>query len=271
MQRLACLVPVVAVAVAGCASGTPTGPEGPPEYLALGDSVAFGYDPRVDNAHQTQVTGYAELVASQQAMEISNASCPGEASGGFMTADGNDNGCRENRQAYALHVSYSGTQLQYALDFLAHHPRTELVTIDLGANDVSKLNRMCNAQFSCVLAGIITTLQDYDKNMDNIFGEIRKVYDGPLVGLGIYNPYPNDSTAEWGLGKLNGILAMQLAKYDGVFVDGMAAFKGAAADPCADGLLVKMADGTCDIHPSPAGHTVLANAIDAAITGAPAQ
>jgi lysophospholipase L1-like esterase len=269
MLRSLTLVPVLMVAA--CASGSPSDVEGPPAYLALGDSVAYGYNPLTDNAHQPQNTGYVELLGSQRGLDVANASCPGEASGGFISPDGNDNGCRDNRQLYALHVDYNGTQLAFAIDYLKKHPNTELVTIDLGANDVSKLNRMCQAQFSCVLAGITTTLLDYDKNMNYILGELRKVYDGQLVGMGIYNPYPNDSTAEWGLGKLNGEFATELAAHDGVFVDGLAAFKTASADPCADGLLVKMPDGTCDIHPTAKGHEILATAIETTLTGTVTQ
>jgi hypothetical protein len=33
-------------------------------------------------------------------------------------------------------------------------------------------------------------------------------------------------------------------------------------DPCAAGLLIKLPDGTCNIHPSPAGHLLLARAIE---------
>lgn len=256
----------IVAALTGCASGVATAPEGPAEYLALGDSVAFGYDPRVDHAHEAQYSkGYAELLAANQSLEETNASCPGEASGGFMSPDGNDNGCRENRQAYTLHVSYEGTQLAYAVDYLQTHPNTQLVTLDLGGNDVGKLNNMCAGSTTCIFSGIVGTLTDYDKNMGYIFSELRKVYKGPLVGLAIYNPYPTDTTAEWGLGKLNGLLAAQVASHDGIFVDGLAAFHAASPDPCKDGLLIAMPDGTCDIHPSPAGHKVLADAIEAAI------
>jgi len=166
-------------------------------------------------------------------------------------------------------VKYSGTQLAFAIDFLKKHPSTELVTIDLGGNDVGKLNDMCAGSFQCVLGGLVSTLESYDKNMEYIFSELRKVYDGPLLGVGIYNPYPGDSTAEWGLGKLNALLAAQLTAHGGTFVDGLAAFKAVSADPCKDGLLIMMPDGQCDIHPSPKGHEVLAAAVENALGSAP--
>src|ERR1041385_4653158 len=147
MRRLLACIPVVAA----CASAPGSSPHQSPSYLALGDSVAFGYDPRTDHAHDS---GYAELVAANQQLDLSNAACPGEESGGFSSPDGEDRGCRENRAKYALHVQYTGTQLAFAVDYLKKHPGTELVTIDLGGNDVGKLNDTCMGQFSCILAGV---------------------------------------------------------------------------------------------------------------------
>jgi hypothetical protein len=39
------------------------------------------------------------------------------------------------RTQFALHVQYQGTQMEYALEYLAVHRHTQLVTIDIGAND----------------------------------------------------------------------------------------------------------------------------------------
>ena len=95
---------------------------------------------------------------------------------------------------------------------------------------------------------------------------LRKVYDGPLVALSIYNPYPADSTAQYALDRMNAILTEQTHLHGGTMADGMTAFSEAAnGDPCAAGLLIAMPDGTCDVHPTPAGAQVLADAIDAAM------
>src|SRR4051812_17361312 len=73
--------------------------DGPATYLALGDSIAFGYDPSTDHSSDA---GYPELLAQRRGLALSNAACPGEASGGFLSETGDDNGCRENRMKYAL-------------------------------------------------------------------------------------------------------------------------------------------------------------------------
>jgi lysophospholipase L1-like esterase len=252
------LLAAALLAATGCATAALSEDQAP-SYLALGDSVAFGFDPRVDLTTQ-EVRGYPELLAERRGLELMNLACPGEASGGFVDPRGIDNHCRENRQQYPLHVDYAGTQLHAAIELLQATPSVELVTIDLGANDVFLLDHLCGRDLSCILANFVTTLHDYDKNLDFIFTQLRKVYDGPLVALTIYNPYPGDSTAQYAIEKINEALARHVEQRGGVVADGMAAFAG---DPCTGGLLIGMPDGSCDVHPSEQGAAKLADAIEA--------
>lgn len=242
-----------------------------PTYLALGDSVAFGFDPLVDTQRTAAFAGYPEVLAARRDLPVANASCPGEASGGFISPTGADNHCRENKAAYPLHVAYDGTQLEYALAYLADHPETALVTIDLGGNDVSRLNDVCAGEVGCLLESFGPMLIDYSNNLDAIFAALRGAYDGPLVALAIYNPKPDDATYQFGLERLNGALAARAAEHDAILADGAAAFAQAAGseDPCAAGLIIALPDGTCDIHPSALGDEVLADAVEAALTDAP--
>jgi hypothetical protein len=57
-----------------------------------------------------------------------------------------------------------------------------------------------------------------------------------------------------------------LHRHTRLVADGFAAFEGPSAafggSACAAGLLIKLPDGTCNIHPSPAGHLLLAQAIE---------
>ena len=255
----------ICAALSGCATAALSEDEAP-SYLALGDSVAFGFDPRVDLTRD-EVRGYPEVLAEQRGLSVTNLACPGEASGGFVDPRGADNKCRENRLKYPLHVEYAGTQLAAAVEFLAATPNTKLVTIGLGANDIFLLEQKCGRVLSCVLGGLITTLHDYEKNLDFIFSQLRKVYDGPLVALTIYNPYPGDSTAQYAIEKVNEALAHKIESRGGIVADGMAAFAG---DPCKAGLLIGMPDGSCDVHPSEQGAAKLADAVETAL-GAPVE
>ena len=211
----------------------------------------------------TPPTAYPELVAAAEGLEVVNVACPGEATGGFIASWGNDNHCRENRVAYPLHVAYDGTQLEFAVAFLREHPDTQLVTIDIGGNDLSKLVDVCGTDPTCVLRDFFGVMMEYSHNLDTIFRSLREVYAGPLVALTIYNPFPEDTAARYALGKLNEELAAKVLAFDGAVADGMAAFNAAAngRTPCAAGLLIAMPDGSCDVHPSPAGDRVLADAI----------
>ena len=157
MLRMKVWTVVMAAALAsGCATGAPL-ESASGTYLALGDSVAFGFNPLVDLRSQ-QVSGYPELIAEARGLEITNLACPGEATGGFVSSNGADNHCRENRKAYPLHVAYDGTQLQAAVEYLAATPETELVTIDIGANDVFLLDHLCGRDFACILSNFVATI-----------------------------------------------------------------------------------------------------------------
>src|SRR5205807_7890686 len=90
--------------------------------------------------------GYPEVVARRLHLRDVNASCPGEATGGFLSLTGTDNGCRAYRFVFhfPLHVSYTGTQMDFAVDYLRRHREVRLVTIDLGANDLFVVQRLCS-------------------------------------------------------------------------------------------------------------------------------
>src|SRR6266568_8706008 len=129
MRKLAVLVSALALFMS---SALPAGAASEGHgYLALGDSVAFGTNPLLDAHNAANFVGYPEIVAQTLDIEHVNASCPGEATGGFISPTGLDNVCRPYRTTFPLHVAYTGTQLAFAVNFLKNHPRTRLVTIDL--------------------------------------------------------------------------------------------------------------------------------------------
>ena len=98
--RRAAVVAGIAVGMAGIVpalpawAGSVTGPAANGTYLALGDSVAFGYvppqavpAPNYRSAHS--FVGYPEDVAQALRVRVWNASCPGETTASMLTA-----GCR---------------------------------------------------------------------------------------------------------------------------------------------------------------------------------
>jgi len=278
LRRLLVLLAVVAAAAiaAGTAAGDPVnGNDSNGTYLALGDSVAFGYvppqavpAPNYLDAHS--FVGYPEYLAQQLNERVTNASCPGETSESMLVAGAQSNGCENSpgspvgyRTLYPLHVQYQGTQMAYALQYLTAHKHTRLVTIDIGANDAFLCQETtlddCASELPAVAAEIAT-------NLTTIFRELRAAgYTGPIVALTYYSLSYSDLTQIEAAEFLDSVIATVATANGGIVADGFGAFAGPSAafggDPCAAGLLIKLPNGTCNIHPSAAGHRLLAAAI----------
>src|SRR5207245_8142772 len=117
--------------------------------------------------------GYPEYVGQALRFTTTNASCPGEATGGFSSLVGADNGCRSFRANAPLHVSYTGTQLDFATRLLAAPPNTRLVTIGLGANDAFLLQSACAGDPQCIANGLPQVLATIGANMNAILGALN--------------------------------------------------------------------------------------------------
>jgi len=268
------LIPALPAAAAplGGAGGNGT-------YLALGDSVAFGYVPpeavpAPDYFDPSSFVGYQEDVAQALHIPVANASCPGETTASFYIPGAQSNGCENSpgssvgyRTEFPLHVQYAGTQMLYALKYLATHRNTRLVTINIGANDAF-LCQETTADKCASPAELQATLKKIQVNLAVIYALIRDVarYHGPLVALTYYSLSYSDPTQVASTEALNSAIASVTEKFGGRVADGFAAFEGpslaAGGSPCAAGLLIKLPDGTCNIHPSPEGHQLLAQAIE---------
>jgi len=260
-------------------AGSVTGPAANGTYLALGDSVAFGYvppqavpAPNYRSAHS--FVGYPEDVAQALRVRVWNASCPGETTDSMLVAGVVSNGCENSpgsptgyRTLYQLHVQYQGTQMEYALRYLAVHRHTQLVTIDIGANDAFLCQETTTDKCSSP-AELGAVLQKIQANLTTIYTQIRDVahYQGLLVALTYYSLNYSDPVQVAEIKLLNAVIAGVTGAFGGKVADGFAAFEGPSAafggSPCAAGLLIKLPDGTCNIHPSPAGHLLLAQAIE---------
>jgi lysophospholipase L1-like esterase len=239
-----------------------------PSYLALGDSIAFGFNPLVSFADAENFLGYPEALAKMLGIDVANASCPGEASGGFISLTGKDNGCRDYRflAHFPLHVDYDTAQLDFAVAYLRDHRKTRLVTIDIGINDLLLLVKTCLGDAGCVVAGLPALLQALGANLQTIYSGIRAAgFHGELVALTYYATNFADPVQVLVIGALNRVVAGAAIGARGRVANGYAAFEGAAApfggSSCAAGLLIRLTSTTCDDHPSPKGRDLLAAAI----------
>lgn len=252
-----------------------------PSYLALGDSVAFGYRPAAVTTlegylNPANFTGYPEDLAKSLRLKLVNASCPGETTSSMINPAAPSNGCEATVQGGSgyrgfapLHVGYKGSQLSYAVRYLQRHPGTKLVTIDIGANDFfvcqqTTADYCAGADFDRVLAKI-------DENLSTILSALRNQahYRHALVVLTYYALVYRTGAAAAQTGKLNAALTEPAARYDALIANGYAAFRAASdssgGDTCAAGLRIKLPAGGCDLHPSALGQRVLAAAIQRAL------
>jgi hypothetical protein len=246
----------------------------PQEYLALGNSVAFGFNPLLDESNADNFIGYPTPAAAALKEALTNASCPGETSSHFISLTGSDNGCGFYHNHFPLHVAYSTTQLAFADGFLQSHPKTLVVSIDIGANDLFVLENGCGgastpAEIKCILDGLPAMLATLSANLNTIYGHIRNLdgYHHKLVALTYYSLNYRDPTGTSVISQVNQVVANRTLAWKGIVADGFGAFAAASSasggDTCLAGLriVVKTSPLTCDIHPSPAGRDLLAQAI----------
>jgi lysophospholipase L1-like esterase len=242
-------------------------------YLALGDSVVFGYITKAgyEYANPNNFVGYPDYVSQALRFSTTNASCPGEATGGFISSTGADNGCRPFRAGAALHVSYSGTQLVFATTFLKAHPDTKLVTIGLGANDAFLLESACAGDPTCIGSGLHDVLATISANMRTILDALRATrFHGVLMVVNYYSLDYSDAAGTGLTELLNQAITAPAAADQAVVADAFDAFKVAASTPfaggnsCKAGLLNASPQNQflCDVHPSQSGQQLLAHTVE---------
>jgi lysophospholipase L1-like esterase len=271
---LACVLALVSVVPA---SATSTSNSNPNNYLALGDSVPFGYNPLLvkPGVDPSVFVGYPQLAANlfRPKLKVFNASCPGETSGSLIDVRAPDNGCQSYRQYIgALHVSYQGSQLQYAERYVAANSRTKFVSLMIGANDLLLLQDSCAKAVDvnkCIFDGLPGLLGALQTNLTTIYTGLRTAgYRGDFIAVTYYSTNYADPVITGAVGAVDGVLAGVTKAFGGKVADGFGTFEAATApsggDTCAAGLLIRLTTSTCNIHPSPAGAALLASALYAA-------
>jgi lysophospholipase L1-like esterase len=254
-------------------------------YLALGDSVPFGY--RESNAidkphyvHQKNLVGYPELVAKNLGLKVTNAACPGETTASFRNTSAQSNGCENSfskgnppqpvgyRTLYPLHVKYKNakqSQMAFAEAYLKAHPNTRLVSLMIGAND----GLICQEKYPDGCVGEITKVTNQiTKNTKKIFKGLRKTahYKGQIVLMTYYSPDYTSGIDTIEFNALNSAVEKAAKPYHVTIADGYGQFETAAqngsGNSCTAGLLtaLKTNPASCGIHPSRAGQALLAQA-----------
>lgn len=244
----------------------------PQTYLALGDSLAFGYSQSRFEANypgespEAFETGYvndfgAFLERLRPNVQIVNDGCPGE------TTDSLIEGPCLYGEAYPLHHPYSGgptsSQLSDALSYIASNPgRVKTITIDIGANDaLHVIEGTCKLEASCILSEAPSLFEHVGSNVGYILRSLRQADPhASIIVLGLYNPFGSAIAGGTQLtAALNEVLASVSSSVDARFADPLPSFNppGAAEQPTLC-LLTNMCTEKPDIHPTDAGYRVLA-------------
>jgi lysophospholipase L1-like esterase len=243
------------------------------QYLALGDSVAFGYITQSGYMYVNpeNFVPYTEYLGRMLDLDAVNAACPGETTSGFQSFGGVDNGCRLYRTYFPLHVAYDSTQLDFATDFLGRHRRARLVTIGLGANDVAVLQNECAGApdpVACITVGLPPVLDLLQLNMEAILAQLRAArFRGTIVVVNYFSRDYSDPVQTGLVELLNQTLSAAAVGEGVVVADVFSAFEAAVAaaggQTCVAGLLNASPQDqwSCDVHPSQSGQRLIAETV----------
>lgn len=272
----AAVLALIMAGAANFASAAPPDAPGNSSFLALGDSVVFGYITQAGYAYvnPNNFVGYPEYVGGELRLDTANAACPGETTSGFLLPTGTDNGCRAFKHAFPLHVAYASTQLEFATSFLATHKHARLVTIALGANDIFVLQNSCGGNVGCIQAGLPAVLATIGSNMNSILNSLRATgFRGVLMVVNYYSLDYTDPLETFITTHLNQTLAAVAGVNGAVVADAFTAFQTAAltlpspntGKTCVAGLLnaSPQSQFLCDVHPSQSGQQLLSDTVEA--------
>ncbi len=246
-------------------------------YLALGDSVSFGFITQAgfEYVDPDNFIGFPTYVGQTARLNTTNAACPGETSGSFRSAAVPDDGCRTYRGAVPLHVSYASTQLDFAVSFLKSHPDTRLVTVGLGANDILLLRSLCLNDPTCIAAGLPGVLGGIIANLQLTINDLAAAgFRGIIVVVNYYSLDYSDPNETAITAALNQALATAAAPTGTVVADVFTAFQtvagAAGGHTCNVGLLnaSPLDQFTCDVHPSQSGQMLIARTVAQAYAAA---
>jgi lysophospholipase L1-like esterase len=246
-------------------------------YLALGDSVAFGYqEPQVVPAPNylspSSFLGYPEQLGAELHLRVTNAACPGETSASLISASAQSNGCENAyRKNFPLHVRYKGAQLAYGIAFLRSHREVKLVSVMVGANDLFLCQKTTSdgCASRAEQSAVFTKLA---RDVRQILSAVRNQahYRGQLAIVNYYSlNYASAFLSDASLG-LNKTVDGAAKPFHVVIADGYgelkAAARRAAGNTCTAGLLTQLGKpGSCGVHPTYAGQALLAQALLSAI------
>ncbi|MGW4116816.1 GDSL-type esterase/lipase family protein [Actinosynnema sp. NPDC004786] len=274
--------PTSSTTTAASTGGTPSAER---VHVSLGDSYATGYRP-VDEGDPRD--GFAYLVAERSGSRLVNVACSGATSAQMRS----EPGCAPANRGPGAPDPAGRTQLDAAVaELRANQGRVGLVTVVIGGNDLSPCARAQDA-LTCASQAV----EQVRANLAAVLPVLREAAgDAPIVGL----TYPDVFLGAWvssafpngrDLARLsvslfrdffNAALRAEYEEVGATFVDVTAVTGGygplteTTQDPAYGPIptpVAKVCELTyfcrlADVHPTPAGHEAIAEAVLAATGG----
>jgi lysophospholipase L1-like esterase len=239
-------------------------------YLAMGDSLAVGFQPDNPSPYY-QDTGYVALLdgalaASDPKLELENVSCGGETTVSMIAGSQPPAVAQScGSPNFYRHWYPHKTQLAEAVSLLASHKgKVSLITIDIGGNDPALC--FANGSGACFEAALTTMAT----NLDTILSQLQAAAPGvPIVGMTYYDPFgclwftgPSGQLQAVALSSLvqaiNNTLASVYSAHGVAVADVAGAFSvGSFPDDALASLnwtWFCSADHPSDVHPNDAGY-----------------
>jgi lysophospholipase L1-like esterase len=147
-------------------------------YLSLGDSLAQGVQPNSSGTSVETNQGYADqlftaLKGGNPALRLAKLGCPGETTATMIKG--------------GLCTYPKGSQLAQAVAFLKEHAgHVQLVTIDIGANDLNPC--LVLTSVPKIVACLTKVFPKMVTNLEKIMTALRGADPGLIIGMKYYDP-----------------------------------------------------------------------------------
>jgi lysophospholipase L1-like esterase len=227
-------------------------------YLALGDSLAFGYQPDL-NFNQGYVDDFFSNLKGHGVKTLANMGCPEETSSTFING-----GCP---YAYLHKYFYLGAQLKAAVNYLHNHAgQVSPVTLDIGANDllgdINTSNCTISSNYNTDLAILDSNLTGTILPQLEAALTVKGKLTGDLVMMNYYDPYQDicPNTVSY-IQKFNKHLNSDIRGF-GIIVDVFTNFGGSGTpnpNICNNTWICSIFK---NIHPTNKGYSVIASTFE---------
>lgn len=251
--------------------------QAPENYIALGDSYAYGYTTQATTPAGLGDMGYVSLFANYLATRnngvrpsLTSLAVPGETSGSLRNGP--------PASSYNLNYVGMGNTAQIALyeqraAALALTGGVNYVTLQIGGNDL--LGLFASAQFQTADPATRETLLDnrfvqLQANYDNLLGRVRAAapqarlfligYADPFAGL---NPNPLAAYSTRVAQRENALFQTLAPTYGAGYVDIFAPFVGNETTYTYIQTQAPPGSGIPNFHPTPLGYSVIASRLRA--------